>query len=61
MVEKISNGVDDVNMTAMISKCNMEGNPKEWWIDTGELVTSVQTDRCFHPTRPWGVMKNLYG
>ena len=35
MVEKISNGVDDINLTAMISECNMAGNPKEWWIDTG--------------------------
>ena len=35
MVEKISNGVDDINLTAMISECNMAGNPKDWWIDTG--------------------------
>ena len=35
VVEKISNGVDDINLTTMISECNMEGNPKEWWIDTG--------------------------
>ena len=35
VVEKISNGVDDINLTAMISECNMAGNPKEWWIDTG--------------------------
>ena len=35
MVENISNGVDDINLTAMISECNMVGNPKEWWIDTG--------------------------
>ena len=35
MVEKISNGVDDINLTAVISECNMVGNPKEWWIDTG--------------------------
>ena len=35
MVEKISNGIDDINLTAMISECNMVGNPKEWWIDTG--------------------------
>ena len=34
MVEKISNGVDNINLTAMISECNMAGNPKEWWIDT---------------------------
>ena len=35
MVEKISNGVADINLTAMISEGNMAGNPKEWWIDTG--------------------------
>ena len=35
MVENISNGVDDINLTAMIFECNMAGNPKEWWIDTG--------------------------
>ena len=36
MVEKISNGVDDINLTAMISECNLAGNPEEWWIDTEE-------------------------
>ena len=35
VVEKISNGVDDINLIAVISECNMVGNPKEWWIDTG--------------------------
>ena len=35
MVEKISNGVDDINLTVMISECNMAGHPKEGWIDTG--------------------------
>ena len=34
MVEKISNGVDDINLTAVISECTMVGNPKEWWIAT---------------------------
>ena len=34
-MEKISNGVDDINLTAVIFECNMVGNPKEWWIDTG--------------------------
>ena len=34
MAKKIFNGVDDINLTAMISECNMAGNPKEWWIDT---------------------------
>ena len=34
VVEKISNGVDNINMTAMISECNMARNPKELWIDT---------------------------
>ena len=28
VVEKISNGVDDINLTAVISECNMVGNPK---------------------------------
>ena len=37
VVEKISNGVDDINLIAMIFECNMAGNPKEWWIDTGEI------------------------
>ena len=37
VVEKISNGVDDINLTAMISECNMVRNPKEWWIDTGAI------------------------
>ena len=35
VVEKIFNGVEDINLTAVISECNMVGNPNEWWIDTG--------------------------
>ena len=38
VVEKISNGVDDINLTAVISEYNMVGNPKEWWIDTGATL-----------------------
>ena len=59
MVEKISNGVDDINMTVMISECNMAGNPKEWWIDTGATRHICANRSMFRPTQPWGVMKNF--
>ena len=29
-VDKISNGVDDINLFAIASEANLVGNPKEW-------------------------------
>ena len=34
-VDKISNGVDDINLSTVVSEANLVGNPKEWWVDTG--------------------------
>ena len=34
-VDNISNGVDDINLSAVVSEANLVGNPKEWWVDTG--------------------------
>ena len=34
-VDKIFNGVDDINHSAVVSEANHVGNPKEWWVDTG--------------------------
>ena len=34
-VDNISNGVDDINLSAIISEANLVGNPKEWWVDIG--------------------------
>ena len=29
-VDNISNGVDDINLSAVVSEANLGGNPKEW-------------------------------
>ena len=59
MVEKISNGVDDINLTVMISKCNMAGNPKEWWIDTRATRHICANRSMFSSYTTVGVMKNF--
>ena len=59
MVENISNGVDDINLTAMISESNMAGNPKEWWIDTGTTRHICANRSMFSSYITVGVMKNF--
>ena len=34
-LEKLSEDVSDMNLCAVISECNLVGNPKEWYVDTG--------------------------
>ena len=34
-VDNISNGVDDINLSAVDSEANLDENRKEWWVDTG--------------------------
>ena len=34
-VDNIFNGVDDINLSVVISEANLVENPKEWWVDTG--------------------------
>ena len=34
-VDNISNGIDDINLSAVVSEANLVGNPKDWWVDTG--------------------------
>ena len=34
-VDNIFNGVDDINLSTVISETNLVENPKEWWVDTG--------------------------
>ncbi|GMP27262.1 hypothetical protein CsSME_00003331 [Camellia sinensis var. sinensis] len=31
----LSDGVADINLTAVVFEANLVGNPKEWWVDTG--------------------------
>ena len=60
MVEKISYGVDDINLTAMISECNMVGNPKEWWIDTGATRHICANRSMFSSYTTMGGDEKLY-
>ena len=59
VVEKISNGVDDINLAAVISECNMVGNPKEWWIDTEATRHICAYRSMFSSYTTVGVMKNF--
>lgn len=34
-VDWISNGIDDINLSAVVSEVNLVGNLKEWCVDTG--------------------------
>ncbi|KAL0552383.1 hypothetical protein IC582_011492 [Cucumis melo] len=34
-VDEVSDGVADIDLCAVILECNMMGNSKEWWVDTG--------------------------
>ena len=34
-MNEISNSVDVINLSAVVSEANLVGNPKEWWVDTG--------------------------
>ncbi|KAF5959084.1 hypothetical protein HYC85_000293 [Camellia sinensis] len=36
-LDKISNGVDVINLSAVVSEANLVGNPKDWWVDTGAI------------------------
>ena len=45
VMEKITQEVDDMNLSAVVSEVNLIGsNPKEWWIDTG-ATCHVCSDR----------------
>lgn len=32
---ELSNGISDMDLCAVVSKCNLVGNSKEWFVDTG--------------------------
>lgn len=33
--ENLTEGVQEMHLSAVISECNSVGNPREWWVDTG--------------------------
>ncbi|CAH9071850.1 unnamed protein product, partial [Cuscuta epithymum] len=35
MVDNLSEDLDEMNLCAVISQCNLVGNTKEWYVDTG--------------------------
>ena len=40
----ISNGLDVINLSAVVSEANLVGNPKEWWSNTG-ATRHICTDK----------------
>ncbi|XP_048133213.1 uncharacterized protein LOC115733258 [Rhodamnia argentea] len=60
VVEQISNDIDDVNLTHMISECNMVGNLKEWWINTGATRYICTNKSMFSSYTTVGCDEKLY-
>lgn len=38
MAEKITSSIEDMNLSAVVSQCNLIQNSGQWWIDTGATV-----------------------
>ncbi|XP_028073917.1 ER membrane protein complex subunit 2-like [Camellia sinensis] len=45
----LSDGVASINLAAVVSKENLVGNPKEWWVDTG-AARHICTDKKMFTT-----------
>lgn len=47
MIEKdnLSEGMQEMSLSAVVSECNMVGNTREWWVDTG-ATRHVCVDRA---------------
>jgi len=57
MVETNEN-VDDLR--AMLSECNLVGNPKEWWIDSGATRHICAVREAFASYAPAGPDETIY-
>ncbi|GMP32617.1 hypothetical protein CsSME_00006297 [Camellia sinensis var. sinensis] len=43
----LSDGVTDINLTAVVSEANLVGNPKEWWVDIEATRHSYADKKMF--------------
>ena len=47
--EKLSNGVADINLSAVVLEANLVGNTKKWWVDTG-ATRHICSDKTMYTT-----------
>ncbi|XP_060183339.1 uncharacterized protein LOC132613339, partial [Lycium barbarum] len=56
-----ANMVEDVDdLCAMLSECNLVGNPKEWWLDSGSTRHVCAVKEAFATYTPAGPEEELY-
>ncbi|XP_060170992.1 uncharacterized protein LOC132601970 [Lycium barbarum] len=56
-----ANMVEDVDdLCAMLSECNLVGNPKEWWLDSGATQHVCAVKEAFTTYTPTGPDEELY-
>ncbi|XP_060200601.1 uncharacterized protein LOC132628861 [Lycium barbarum] len=56
-----ANMVEDVDdLCAMLSECNLVGNPKEWWLDSGATRHVCAVKEAFTTYTPAGPDEELY-
>ena len=60
VVEHMSSGVKDINLAAVISQCNLVGNSKEWFIDTGATRHICANKSMFTTYTPMAREEILY-
>ncbi|XP_060195475.1 uncharacterized protein LOC132624765 [Lycium barbarum] len=52
--------VDVDDLCAMLSECNLVGNPKEWWLDSGATRHVCAVKEAFATYTPAGPKEDLY-
>ena len=57
--DNISNGVNDINLSAVVFEANLVGNPKEWWVDTGATRHICADKKCSHLILQWTMVNNF--
>ena len=61
MVDGITKGVSDIDLTIIISEVNLVGsNPKEWWIDTGATRHVCSNKKMFSTFEPTKTGEKVY-
>ena len=59
--EEITQEVDDLNLSAVVSEVNLVGsNPREWWIDTGVIRHVFSNKNMFTSFEPVDSGKKLF-
>ncbi|GAA0156599.1 hypothetical protein LIER_14056 [Lithospermum erythrorhizon] len=61
MVNKVTNGMSEINLSAMVSELNLVGlNPREWWIDTSATRHICSANEFFSNFKPLITREKMY-